>query len=121
MTPILTPRWLLTNSSISIKVSFSKFSIRNHSPAASDILFQASSRIGIKLLLQVHAALETNSPFRLIPHWTILGLYAITLVAYHVDWPSKELQEVAFQRVMKEIRNVDGFVAVNSPMINMAQ
>lgn len=35
--------------------------------------FSGSSRI-VKLSLQTHAALETTSPFRLIPYWTILNV-----------------------------------------------
>jgi hypothetical protein len=36
------------------------------------LLSSGSSRIGMKVCLRAHPALETRSRFRLIPHWTIL-------------------------------------------------
>jgi hypothetical protein len=48
-----------------------------HSSAASDIFVSGSFRAGINFRFQARLALESNLPFRLIPHWTILG-FAIT-------------------------------------------
>src|SRR5712692_9439304 len=45
-----------------------------------------SSRIGIKLPVQAHPALETPPPFRLIMHWTILALKTALPLPHESNW-----------------------------------
>src|SRR5437773_5558050 len=94
-----------TNSRIWSNVSRSMFCMMMFIHPQHDTFLRlsrsGSPRIGNNLPLRARPALETNHPFRLIPHWIILRLDKYSQSCEH----SSESAEVSFEQTIKEVHD----------------
>src|SRR2546429_2761969 len=113
-----------TNSRIWSNVSRSMFCMMMFIHPQHDTFLRlsrsGSPRIGNNLPLRARPALETNHPFRLIPHWIILGLDSLGSLWY--GYPREAVDHTNKSRVASSHGVIPhtGFVARSAALFALS-